>query len=84
VTSEQAIYTTAGQKVNVDPMVMHFSKGLPQLEGWYFVKLLPGHTSGNKKYDVDYCRYKSPSDGGGMEWVTWYNHNIDCWCLLSA
>jgi hypothetical protein len=56
-------------------MNLEFHEGIPDEEGWYFVKLIPGNVD-NKEYDVDYCREKSKSDGGGREWCKWYAHNV--------
>ena len=53
--------------------------GIPTTDGWYLVKLKPGHVNCDQPFDVDYCREKSPSDGGGREWVTWHPHNIEGW-----
>lgn len=60
-------------------MSIEFKSGIPSKDGWYLVKLVPGHIEGDKPYDVDYCRAKSPSDGGGREWCKWYPHNISGW-----
>lgn len=61
---------------------MKFKPGIPDKDGWYLVKLIPGHIFGTKPYDVDYCRAANNSDGGGREWVSWYPHNIESWADL--
>ena len=63
---------------------LQFIPGIPSKDGWYLVRLIPGHVYGDKKYDVDYCRKKSLSDGGGggREWVKWYPHNISHYAEL--
>lgn len=55
--------------------------GIPGDDGYYLVELKPG-VVGNKTHDVDYCRAKSGSDGGGREWATWYVHNVARWASL--
>ena len=64
-------------------MKLKFKPGMPAKDGWYLVKLIPGHINGDQKYDVDYCRAKSESDGGGREWVNWYEHNISHYAELN-
>jgi hypothetical protein len=59
---------------------LEFSEGIPAADGYYLVELESGH---DKPFDVDYCRAKSPSDGGGREWVSWYAHNIIRWAPLA-
>ena len=63
-------------------MTIKLHSGMPDKDGWYLVKLINGRTHGDKKYDVDYCRAKSPSDGKGREWVNWYPHNISHYASL--
>ena len=58
---------------------LEFSEGIPALDGYYLVELESGL---DKPFDIDYCRAKSPSDGGGREWVSWYSHNIIRWAAL--
>ena len=62
----------------------HYSNGSPDAEGVYLVKLKDGTIGGvGFPYDVDKFRKLSESDGGYMEWVTYYRHNItECWLLL--
>lgn len=54
--------------------------GIPAADGYYLVELEQG--SDVKTHDVDYCRAKSKSDGGGREWATWYVHNVARWASL--
>lgn len=68
-------------------MQLDFIPGIPVVDGFYFVKLIPGTLSqfgpvGDQPYGVDYCRAKSPSDGGGREWVKWYEHNISHYAVI--
>ena len=58
---------------------LEFNEGIPAVDGYYLVELESGH---DKPFDVDYCRAKCPSDGGGREWVAWYAHNIIRWAAL--
>lgn len=64
-------------------MNMEFHTGIPTTDGWYLVELnQPGLSGDGRPFDVDYCRAKSPSDGGGREWVNWYPHNVRRWSCL--
>ncbi len=59
----------------VDRLVM------PSVAGWYLVEIAgvissPGNRSG---FSIDYCREASVSDGGGMEWIDNYAHNVVAW-----
>lgn len=64
-------------------MNIEFFDGIPEEDGYYFVKLdLDTLPCSSKPYDVDYCRAKSKSDGCGREWVHWYAHNIEKWAHL--
>lgn len=60
-------------------MKLFFRTGMPKKDGWYLVRLIPGHVNGNQKYDVDYCRATSD---GGREWVKWYEHNVSHYAAL--
>ncbi len=59
----------------------NFFTGIPTEDGYYLVQSEPGLT---KPYDVDYCRAKSQSDGGGRDWVNWYPHNVVRWAALPS
>jgi len=59
-----------------------FFDGIPFFDGYYLVELDQPGLSSAKPYDVDFCRAKSPSDGGGREWVKWYTPNIRRWAFL--
>lgn len=64
-------------------MNIEFFEGIPEKDGYYFVKLaIDTLPQNNKPYDVDYCRARAKSDGGGREWVHWYPHNIIGWAEL--
>ena len=63
-------------------MRLNFIPGIPSEDGWYFVRLVPGHNQGDKPYDVDYCRGKSRSNDGGREWMRWYEHNISHYAII--
>jgi deferrochelatase/peroxidase EfeB len=64
-------------------MILEFSKKPPSAKGWYLVKLKEGlNNPQNKKYDVDFCKKKSASDGGSYEMTYWYMDNIAEWARL--
>jgi hypothetical protein len=62
-----------------------FHEGIPEEDGYYLVELNENLGPGSRpdmKFDVDYCRAKSRSDGGGREWINWYPHNIKRWAKI--
>lgn len=59
-----------------------FFSGIPAEDGYYLVELDQPGLSEDRSYDVDYCRAKAASDGGGREWVKWYPHNVRRWARL--
>lgn len=61
---------------------LEFHAGIPSEDGYYLVELDQPGLCEDRPYDVDYCRAKSPSDGGGREWVKWYAHNVLRWAYL--
>ncbi len=64
-------------------MKIIFKPGIPDKDGWYLVKLIPGHTDPiDKDYDVDWCCRQGLSDGGGRTWAKWYPSNIEAWAEL--
>ena len=63
-------------------MKMEFKPGMPDKDGWYLVKLDTSDNDNGQTHGVDYCRSRSPSDGGGREWLDYYQHGITGWCEL--
>ncbi len=61
---------------------INWQKGIPKQDGWYLVKLIPGHNQSDKPADVDYCRAESRSDGGQRGWIKWYKHNISAYAEI--
>jgi len=59
-----------------------FFDGFPEVDGYYLVELDQPGLSSPKPYDVDYCRAKSPSDGGGREWINWCAYYVLRWAFL--
>jgi hypothetical protein len=76
--------TDTGSESAVERLVMCFNEGVPSKDGWYLVKLIPGHVRGGQRYDVDYCRDNGRSDGGGRGWAKWYVHNISHYAALDT
>lgn len=61
---------------SVDDVVM------PRLPGWYLVEVSGLIHQPDSGFAVDYCRAAADSDGGGMEWVANYAHNVVAWYEL--
>lgn len=52
---------------------------MPRFPGWYLVEVTGLVHQPDSGFAVDYCRVASESDGGGMEWVDNYQHNVVAW-----
>mgnify|MGYP000951285531 FL=1 len=55
---------------------------MPPFPGWYLVEVTGLVYQPESGFAVDYCRVASESDGGGMEWVDNYRHNVVAWHAL--
>ena len=61
---------------------LEFHEGIPADDGWYLIELhRPTHLY-DAPYTIDFCRARSPSDGGGREWVSSYGHTVKRWAKL--
>lgn len=65
-----------------DNFMVEFHEGVPDKEGYYLVVLTEDTIAYPRKLDVDLCRRKSESDGGGWGWANYYAHNIYAWAAL--
>ncbi len=62
---------------------LEFYEGIPSEDGWYLVEIdQPEFLTRPEPYYVDYCRARSPSDGGGRDWTTYYPFNVKRWAKL--
>jgi hypothetical protein len=69
---------------NASDIGFKFYDGTPAKDGYYLVELDQPGLVDEKPFDVDYCRAKSPSDGGGREFMTWGPHNVRRWAHLPS
>ena len=52
---------------------------MPGRPGWYLVEVAGLARQPESGFMLDYCREASPTDGGGMQWVDNYRHNVIAW-----
>lgn len=55
---------------------------MPTEPGSYLIEVTGLIDQPESGFNVDYCRFASDSDGGGMEWIDHYRHNIVAWYRL--